>query len=244
MTGKTGLVLFSLLLSASWRAPAWSAEDERVYICPYVASALKVDAATPDPAWAAAPVMRLLEVRDGSTAKQQTEVRALWSREYLYLWFECEDSDVWGTFTKRDEPICREEVVEVFINPSGDRQAYYEIEISPLGTIFDLFILNGGEAGPFRFFQEWNCPGLQTSLQVRGDTARGTQDDGWTVMAAVPFAEMITAPHRPPEPGDRWRWNLYRIDRSESENEHTAWSPTGAVNFHLPRFFGTLEFAR
>jgi hypothetical protein len=45
-------------------------------------------------------------------------------------------------------------------------------------------------------------------------------------------------------PGARWRANFHRIDQANG-GEHSAWSPTFAepAEFHLPQFFGALEFA-
>lgn len=244
MEGKASPVLFAFVLGALGVVPVRGADEERVYVCPHVEKPVTVRAGAPDAAWAAAPLMRLVEVRNGAAPTQETEVRALWSDEGLYIRFDCRDSDVWGTLTERDSFICREEVVEIFLDPNGDRETYYEIEVSPLGTIYDLFILNGGQGSAFRYLAGWDCAGLETAIEVRGDVARGAaEDEGWSVTVGIPFSEMITAPNRPPKAGDRWRWNLYRIDRSDEGNEHSAWSPTGEVNFHRPHRFGTLEFA-
>lgn len=215
------------------------------YLCRYLESPIEIDSPTPDAAWDIAPVAHLVDVRDGANPEQETTVRALWSKEYLYVRFDCEDSDIWGTFTERDSLICREEVVEVFINPSGDEEVYYEFEVSPRNTVFDLLVLNPGDSSSMKLLKDWDCAGLRTVVNARGDLERGsTSDQGWQVIVAIPFSEMITAANRPPKAGDRWRWNLYRIDRSLEGNEHSAWSPTGAVDFHQPSRFGTLEFVR
>jgi hypothetical protein len=36
--------------------------------------------------------------------------------------------------------------------------------------------------------------------------------------------------------------NLYRIDRVPRLDEHSAWSPTGVLNYHRPEKFGELLF--
>ena len=53
----------------------------------------------------------------------------------------------------------------------------------------------------------------------------------------------------PPLPGDRWRFNLFRIERPggpqapEKDVVAVAWSPTGEPSFHVPRAFRDLVFA-
>ena len=54
--------------------------------------------------------------------------------------------------------------------------------------------------------------------------------------------DIATAPNRPPRPGDRWRMNLFRVDR-RPEVAELAWSPTLQDDFHILRRFGELVFA-
>ena len=58
-------------------------------------------------------------------------MRACWSESHLYVGFYCVDADIWGTYAARDDPLYEEEVVEVFLCPSGDLRHYFEIEVSP-----------------------------------------------------------------------------------------------------------------
>jgi hypothetical protein len=62
------------------------------------------------------------------------------------------------------------------------------------------------------------------------------------VEIAIPWEDFVTAPHLPPLSGDRWRINLYRIDRYQGQEELSAWSPTGQPTFHVPGQFGELIF--
>ena len=152
-----------------------------------------------------------------------------------------EDPDVWATITQRDGQLWHEEVAELFVDADSDGRGYVEIEVNPLGTVLDLFVLN--REGTLRILYDWDSPGLQVGVTVDGTVDdRTDRDRGWTVELAVPFADFFTAPHIPPEPGDRWRANLYRIERAGDEMAFIAWSPTGVPNYHVPARFGTLVF--
>jgi hypothetical protein len=63
------------------------------------------------------------------------------------------------------------------------------------------------------------------------------------VELAIPLTEFITSKNVPPQKGDRWLFNLYRIDRGKNgQDEYSAWMPTGEINFHMPQKFGELVF--
>ncbi|MDQ8739226.1 hypothetical protein [Paenibacillus sp. LHD-38] len=63
----------------------------------------------------------------------------------------------------------------------------------------------------------------------------------WLYDIKIPFIDL----GNPPSNGTEWRWNLFQIDKNlQGERHYWAWSPTGEVQFHLPQYFGTLEFHR
>ncbi|MDQ3623047.1 MAG: carbohydrate-binding family 9-like protein [Verrucomicrobiota bacterium] len=192
---------------------------------------LRVLTADPDAwNWRDAQQVFLLETVSGAPPKQATSVRALWSLTEWRLLFHAEDTHPWATLTARDAPLYQEEVVEVFFDPVGDLEAYFEIEVNPLGAIHDL-ISRRNRSG-YRKDLSWNCEGLRA--EVRKTT------DAWSVELRVPFSSVTS---EPPRPGCRWRANFLRIDRpAGKERELSAWSPTRAGTFHVPERFGIVDF--
>ncbi len=190
--------------------------------------------------WSLAEPVALRLTHTAKPPRLPTEARMLYDDRCLYIAFHCVDDDVWGTFTHRDAMICREEVVEVFCDPTGRRRSYMEIEISPLNTVYDLFVLNDPRCPPCRPLAQWNCRGLRTAVHVERAPDGGFKF--WSCEIALPMSQMYDAPNLPPKPGDRWAINLYRIDRGRTRDEYGAWSPTGAINYHRPERFGHLVF--
>src|SRR4051794_1378308 len=140
------------------------------------------------------------------------------------------DNHVVGTQTKRDGPLWEEEVAEVFLDPVGDLESYFEFEVNPLNTVLDL-VARKNRSGYTKDFR-WQCQGWRTAVR-RTST-------GWCAEMAFPFASV--ASERPKE-GSRWRINFCRIDRPPGiDRELSAWSPTGRASFHTPERFGFLEF--
>ncbi len=190
--------------------------------------------------WKQATPASLVLADTGKPPKQPTEVRLLYDDDYLYVAFHCEDKDAWGAFTHRDDPVCGEEAVEIFIDPTRKQRSYMEIEVSPLNVIFDLYVLNDSRSPGIHFLQDWDCVGLRTAVHIERDRNRRTKS--WNCEMAIPFHQMHDAPNIPPKPGDRWRMNLYRIDHLPRCDEYSAWSPTLKIDFHRPQHFGELLF--
>ena len=65
---------------------------------------------------------------------------------------------------------------------------------------------------------------------------------------AVPFEDLWEMPVVPPEDGDMWRLNAYRIERGKpddkSDDWYAAFSPTYRGSFHTPWQFGRLYFKK
>lgn len=185
------------------------------------------------PLWRGVAPVELRDNLGGSAPAQATRVRTAWDDRTWRVLFEADDARPWATLTARDGPLWTEEVVEVFIDPVGDLESYFEIEINPLGTVCDL-ILRRTSSGWRKEFT-WDVAGLVSH-------ARPTPT-GWAAELAIPFDALTLV--TPPPPETRWRVNFLRIDRpggAGTEADLSAWSPTGIRNFHRPERFGFVEF--
>jgi carbonic anhydrase/acetyltransferase-like protein (isoleucine patch superfamily)/bifunctional DNA-binding transcriptional regulator/antitoxin component of YhaV-PrlF toxin-antitoxin module len=215
------------------------------YECRRAAGPITIDGSLDDPGWASVPPMSPLVLAGGGAPPvQPTEVKACWDETHLYVCFACKDTDIWGNLENRDDPLYDEEVVELFLCPTGDLRHYFELEISPNNVLFDAKVFSPeGSRAAMLVDREWNSPGIRTAVRVSGIVNDRTSPDiGWIVEAAVPFADLGLP--GPPAPGSVWRANFYRIERGDV-TEFTAWSPTyrEPADFHVPDCFGELVFA-
>ena len=174
------------------------------------------------------------EAVTAAAPRQATEVRCAWNADEWHILFHASDSDAWATLTERDASLYEEETVEVFFDPAGDLESYFEIEVNPLGTVLDI-VFRKSRSG-YKGDRAWDCEGLRTLVRKSAGT--------WTVELAIPFASVTDAP---PKPGARWRVNFCRIDRPSRDGsiarEITAWSPPMRATFHTQERFGIVEFA-
>ena len=193
---------------------------------------LTADAAA-DPWRGIAPV-HFSDAVTGAAPQQGTQVRCAWDANEWRVLFHASDSDAWATLTQHDASLYEEETVEVFLDPIGDLESYFEIEVNPLGAVLDL-VFRKNRSG-YKGDRTWDCAGLRTLVRKSASA--------WMVEIAIPFASVTNSP---PQPGARWRVNFCRIDRPSRDGsiarELTAWSPPMRANFHTQERFGVVEFA-
>lgn len=184
--------------------------------------------------WSGIMPILFAEAVTGAAPQQGTEVRCAWDANEWRILFHATDSNAWATLTERDASLYEEETVEVFFDPAGDLESYFEIEVNPLGAVLDI-VFRKSRSG-YKGDRAWDCEGLRTLVRKEAGA--------WTVELAIPFASVTNAP---PPAGARWRVNFCRIDRPSRgggiPRELTAWSPPLRANFHTPERFGIVEFA-
>jgi cellulose/xylan binding protein with CBM9 domain len=178
---------------------------------------IQVDGSLDELGWQLAPQVNSFEriLNDYDEVQHVTRAKLLWDDDALYVGFACTDPDIWAIFADEDDPMWSEEVVEVFIDPNGDGKNYLELEVNPLNAWVDLKIHHAFPQLSASI--DWDIEGLQTAVQVSGTVNDSlSRDVGWTVEMAIPWtamADSIDGGGRP-LPGDTWRLNLYRIERT------------------------------
>lgn len=211
------------------------------YVVHRAPAPIVVDGILSEAAWdkaaIAGPFVRSL---DGKPATAATEARLLWDDEYLYVAFQSEDPNVAGKFFHDDEPLYTSNVVEIFVNPSGDGARYDEIEVAPTNALFDASF-SGGPRQNMNL--AWSSR-ARHAVHVDGTLNDAHDvDRGWTVELAIPFAALTGMDKPKPARGDRWKFNLYRLRQGPGQpGEGQALSPPLRGDFHALDRFATLRF--
>lgn len=212
------------------------------YRAPRAARAPIIDGKLDDAAWSGAPEVTLTTSFDGQAAQRKTRMRLTWDDTNVYVAFDCDDPDVWGTLKNKDDEIYNQEVVEVFFDADGDGATYNELQVSPHNVNFDASFV--ARRSDLKEAMKWES-GMKSAVTVRGtlDDASDT-DQGWSAEMQIPIANLNKVPKVPPVKGDRWRFNAYRLEHFEhfKQIEGQSFSPLFVGDFHaLPRF-GWLVF--
>jgi hypothetical protein len=231
-----------------------AAESEEVplseYSCYRTPGEIIIDGRLDEDAWQAAPETGNFPLYSGKEESPVfTNAKLLWDDEYLYVCFICEDEDIYATMKERDDLLWSQDVVEVFImEQSLDQGHFVEYEVSPIGTIFDMYLIL-----PLEGFLEWNSPGFKCAATFDGTiNDPSDKDRGYQVEMAIPFedAYLRKAVAAPPKDGSSMRIGLYRADYECPEKmgdpgaggTYITWSPTIKSFFQTPSRFGVVTF--
>jgi hypothetical protein len=256
------LVLFCTLVKAQTVLSSAS-HSEKTYNALMVKRPIKVDGKLNEDSWKQAVLISDFEDIEGASKPKpsfSTSVKMMWDSQYLYIGAVLEEPHLWGTLKKHDDIIYRDHDFEVFIDPMGDGEQYFEIEINVLGTIMDLFMNKPYKKGG-TFDMEWNTNGMLSKIIANGTINDNTDiDSGWTVEMAIPFTA-ISRNNRTASPSSTnpWRINFSRVQwtlepdgksyrKKLNENkrpisEHNwVWNPTGVIDMHVPVKWGYLYF--
>jgi predicted TIM-barrel fold metal-dependent hydrolase len=188
------------------------------------------DGVLDEPEWQQAKPVQL-EYQSGNAKAVpalSTTVRALWSKDFLYLAYECPYTEL-NVFTPAQKEkrmgLWDKDVVEIFIASNPDKvNRYSEFEWAPNGEQLDLTV----EPGAKDF--SWKS-GAESAVKI--DEAAHV----WRVEVRIPMKALVTTDLVPP---GRWRINLFRHDTAS--NSGLAFSPALKPSFHTPERFGWLEF--
>jgi len=218
-----------------------------IYVCQKVKNDFELNSEHENEIWEKVAPIKLIDAITGEKGRFDTNVRVLYSDNFLYVKFDCEDDYIWGTIEERNGTIYNEECVEVFLNPANCTHQYYELKLSPKNVVYDACVLNARtpqrpNEGIKPLFQ-MNIENMKTYVSVEGEMDKRGKGKKWQAYYAVPFDELFGAENVPPKTGDTWRANFYRIDSPDKkQQEYYAWSRTDRPAFHLPWRFGYLKF--
>jgi hypothetical protein len=190
---------------------------------------------------AACTPVRLRRATDAAAPRLATSLAVWFDDDYLTVLFSASDDHVNATLMEHDAPLYEQDVVEIFLAPEAPTR-YFEIEVSPRGTVFDARIDSpDGMRATMRVDRSWTCEGLVAAVR------RVTESNGATSIDTVVRIPFFALERSVPGSGETWRGNFFRIDRHPQRgDEFSAWQPTWKVpaDFHVVAAFGALKFVR
>lgn len=165
---------------------------------------------------------------DKAAPRHSTRVKMMWDDSALYIGAWLDEPQPWSSLTLHDAVIYQDNDFEVFIDPDGDNQLYYEFEVNAGNAWWDLLLVrpyrDGGPA-----LMSWESVSPSEPTQLTGPSGwqpvrrgvwvdgklndPGTPSRGWGVELAFPWSLLSQAAGRPcpPQPGDQWRVNFSRV---------------------------------
>lgn len=203
-----------------------------------------------------------IEGRDKPKPPLATKVKMLWDDSCLYIAAQLTEPHVWASLKKHDEIVFHDNDFEFFIDPGNTTQPYFEVEVNPFNTIFDLLLTKAYRDGGSPI-ASWDLPNLRSAVKIQGTlNDPSDKDEGWTIEMAVPLKALSTnIPSLRPQDGTIWRINFSRVewdtkvvdgkyvkltdDQGKFLPEHNwTWSPQGLIAMHYPERWGYMQFSK
>ena len=239
----TSLFLLALLAS-SHAAERIVAEPPPSYEIKRASGRITVDGRLDEAAWRTANTLTLQFPWETQTgAKQKTTVRLLWDDEFLYVAYECDDTDIVAQHEHRDDPTYEDDAVELFINPNPKQTLYIGMEMNARAVLYDyLFVF------PSPLVKSFDLKGVKLAAKLDGTlNLTSDTDRGWVLEVAIPLANFSEfTGGRPVAAGTMWTANLNRWDGTEPNRRLSVWSDSAMErpNPHNPKRFGQLIFVK
>ena len=213
-----------------------------IYV-PRATAPITVDGVASEPAWATAVTSPEFATAEGSSDPLgKATAKLTWDDQFLYAFVSITDSDVWSEYKNHDDPLWKQDCVELFIDADGNRRGYVELQVNPNNATFDSwFATTRAQPGD----PSWSS-GMLTAVKLRGTAPM----QGWDVEIAIPWQAVrgrddAMAVHLPPQVGDRWRLNVVRVDvKSGDKNPNaSSWNRITSADFHALDRMLTAVFA-
>ena len=231
------------------------------YVCYRTQDSVYIDGLITEKSWENAPETdSFVDISGYNFPKPRfnTKVKMLWDDNYLYVFAEMEEPDVWANIKTRDAVVFYDNDFEVFIDPVGDGHNYFEIETNALGCVFDLELEKPYRSPLNSFIQfQWNCPGLKIATHCNGKiNDHDVEDKSWTVEMAIPrksiassFTNFLKANNYLRIDFSRVEWQFDvdkngHYDRKKDSSgkylkeDNWVWTPTGRIAMHMPERWG------
>ncbi|HMQ46558.1 MAG TPA: carbohydrate-binding family 9-like protein [Saprospiraceae bacterium] len=240
------------------------------YVCHRTDLPIDIDGKMDDPAWENADwTADFVDIEGHLKPKPSYRTRAkmLWDSQYFYFAAILEEPQLWATLQERDAVMYQNDDFEIFIDPDGDGQLYYEFEMNAHNAIWDLFMIKPYRVddGQPKYLTNWDIKGIQTAVHLEGTLNNPEDEDRyWSVEIAMPWKALkeMSPKTCPPTEGDQWRVNFSRVDwhldivdghyrkkldpKTGKEQawpeENWVWSPSGRVDMHQVETWGYVQF--
>lgn len=177
--------------------------------------------------------------------KPRTQAKLLYDDDFLYVIFRVEDRYIRAVARGYHSNVCLDSCVEFFFTPGADISlGYFNVEINCSGTM--LFHYQIAPATNVTPLSKSECDRVSIfHSEPEFVEPEKQQPTVWIIEYRLPVDILKKyCPVTRPAAGVLWLVNFYKCADHTSHPHWLSWSVVDypRPNFHLPEFFGTLEF--
>lgn len=174
-------------------------------------------------------------------------VKMMYDQENLYLIFKVKDRFVSSIIEEYNGPVSTDACVEFFFSPDINLpEQYFNVEINAGGTPLMAYHIDGKKEYHKFSVEDLERIEISHSLPGKVDPEIITPIT-WTIEFKLPFSILKkygSVMH--PKDGSIWNANFYKTASTGSNPHYITWSRVDNLkpDFHLPQFFGKLQFGK
>jgi hypothetical protein len=216
----------------------------------YVAKQLKgkpvIDAVWDKTVWKKAAIIPIAR-HMGPTPSfvPKVEAKMGYDQSNIYVIFQVKDKFVQSRILEYNGSVSTESCVEFFFAPDENHPlSYFNLEINAGGTPLIFYITK-----PMSEVQRLKKEEIE-QIEIAHSMPRVVYPEiqepvTWTIECRIPISllEKYTPVTRP-EKGKQWKANFYKTGSRTSNPNYMTWALVDfpRPNFHLPQYFGTIQF--
>jgi hypothetical protein len=176
-----------------------------------------------------------------------TQAKVAYDNTAIYIIFRVKDRYVKAVAGKNQGPVYLDSCVEFFFTPGTDiKEGYFNLEMNCGGTM--LFHHQMKPRTSQTMISEDHIEQVKVAHTLPEIVdPEIDKDTTWVVEYRIPFSVLSNYHSFPkPEAGSLWRANFYKCADQTSHPHWLTWAPIDfpTPNFHLPEYFGLLEFQK
>ncbi len=175
----------------------------------------------------------------------KAQAKLLYDDDNLYVFFRVEDQYIRAIAEETHGKVWQDSCVEFFFTPDAKLEnTYFNLETNCGGTM--LFRYNDKNNNTEKYVEVADCEKVEVCHSLPKIIADEiSEPTTWTLSYKLPldvigrYSKMTKPQH-----GVIWKANFYKCADKTSHPHWLSWSPVDAPtpNFHLPQYFGVLEF--
>ncbi|MQY77738.1 MAG: diguanylate cyclase [Bacteroidetes bacterium] len=175
----------------------------------------------------------------------ETNAMLKYDDNHIYVIFKVKDQYVKAIAKGINGKVWQDSCVEFFFIPGTDiSRGYFNFELNCKGIFLFEYHTNNGSKTGFVDKEDYSKIVVSHSLDIDVEQ-EVIEPVTWTVEYCLPFSilEHYMEVDKP-VPGTLWRANFYKCADKTSQPHWLTWAPVDyhKPKFHLPQFFGWLEF--
>lgn len=228
------------------KAPKMKVKEAPVYNVSKLKGEIKIDADWNKTQWKKIkPIEIKLYMGNVSSFQPEVQAKMMFDLNNLYVIFRVKDRFVKSVVTDYNGPVSTDSCVEFFFSPDSEFPLkYFNLEINAGGTPLMFYIEKPMSEVSRLMPDELKQIEIAHSLPAKVDPEI-TEPVTWTIEYRLPISILSKYSNvTKPASGVVWKANFYKTGSKTSNPNYLTWSfvDNPQPNFHLPQFFGTLNF--